>query len=158
MGEEMLRDESVFVLGEEVTRYNGAYKVTKGLLDNFGEKRVVITEMGFAGLAVGAALSGLRPICEFMTFNFAMQAIDQIVNSAGKTYYMSGGNVPRPVFFRGPNGAAAGVAAQYSQDCVRGTARSPVSRSSAHGVPRAAKVSSRLPFGIPIQSFSLKMK
>ncbi|TCD68188.1 pyruvate dehydrogenase E1, beta subunit [Steccherinum ochraceum] len=119
MEEEMLRDENVFILGEEVARYNGAYKVSKGLLDKFGEKRVVdtpITEMGFAGLAVGAALSGLRPICEFMTFNFAMQAIDQIVNSAGKTYYMSGGNVPCPVVFRGPNGAASGVAAQHSQD------------------------------------------
>ncbi|KAH9035270.1 thiamine diphosphate-binding protein [Lactarius hengduanensis] len=119
MEEEMLRDESVFVMGEEVARYNGAYKVTKGLLDKFGEKRVVdtpITEMGFAGLAVGAALAGLRPVCEFMTFNFAMQAIDQIVNSGGKTYYMSGGNVPCPVVFRGPNGAAAGVGAQHSQD------------------------------------------
>lgn len=119
MEEEMLRDETVYILGEEVARYNGAYKVTKGLLDKFGEKRVVdtpITEMGFAGLAVGSALAGLRPICEFMTFNFAMQAIDQIVNSAGKTYYMSGGNVPCPVVFRGPNGAAAGVAAQHSQD------------------------------------------
>ncbi|KIK94702.1 hypothetical protein PAXRUDRAFT_142306 [Paxillus rubicundulus Ve08.2h10] len=119
MEEEMLRDESVFIMGEEVARYNGAYKVTKGLLDKFGEKRVVdtpITEMGFAGLAVGAALAGLRPICEFMTFNFAMQAIDQIVNSAGKTYYMSGGNVPCPVVFRGPNGAASGVGAQHSQD------------------------------------------
>ncbi|KAF9268046.1 thiamine diphosphate-binding protein [Marasmius fiardii PR-910] len=119
MEEEMLRDESVFIMGEEVARYNGAYKVTKGLLDKFGEKRVIdtpITEMGFAGLAVGAALEGLRPVCEFMTWNFAMQAIDQIVNSAGKTYYMSGGNVPCPVVFRGPNGAASGVAAQHSQD------------------------------------------
>jgi pyruvate dehydrogenase E1 component beta subunit len=119
MEEEMTRDDSVFILGEEVARYNGAYKVTKGLMDKFGERRVVdtpITEMGFAGVAVGAALQGLRPICEFMTFNFAMQAIDQIVNSAGKTYYMSGGNVPCPVVFRGPNGAAAGVAAQHSQD------------------------------------------
>ncbi|KAF9446934.1 thiamine diphosphate-binding protein [Macrolepiota fuliginosa MF-IS2] len=119
MEEEMIRDEKVFILGEEVARYNGAYKVTKGLMDKFGEKRVVdtpITEMGFAGIAVGAALQGLRPICEFMTFNFAMQAIDQIVNSAGKTYYMSGGNVPCPVVFRGPNGAASGVAAQHSQD------------------------------------------
>ncbi|KAG1815487.1 thiamine diphosphate-binding protein [Suillus subaureus] len=112
MEEEMMRDENVFILGEEVARYNGAYKVSKGLLDKFGEKRV----MGFAGVAVGAALAGLRPICEFMTFNFAMQAIDQIVNSAGKTYYMSGGNVPCPVVFRGPNGAASGVAAQHSQD------------------------------------------
>ncbi|CUA70069.1 pyruvate dehydrogenase E1 component subunit beta [Rhizoctonia solani] len=119
MEEEMLRDETVFIMGEEVARYNGAYKVTKGLLDKFGEKRVIdtpITEMGFAGLAVGAALAGLRPICEFMTWNFAMQAIDQIVNSGGKTYYMSGGNVPCPVVFRGPNGAAAGVGAQHSQD------------------------------------------
>jgi len=119
MEEEMLRDETVFIMGEEVARYNGAYKITKGLLDKFGEDRVIdtpITEAGFAGMAVGAALSGLRPICEFMTWNFAMQAIDQIVNSGGKTYYMSGGNVPCPVVFRGPNGAAAGVAAQHSQD------------------------------------------
>ncbi|GAA5896901.1 hypothetical protein JCM6882_007302 [Rhodosporidiobolus microsporus] len=119
MEEEMTRDETVFILGEEVAQYNGAYKVTKGLLDKFGEKRVIdtpITEAGFTGIAVGAAFAGLRPICEFMTFNFAMQAIDQIVNSAGKTYYMSGGNVPCPVVFRGPNGAAAGVAAQHSQD------------------------------------------
>ncbi|CAK9782994.1 Thiamin diphosphate-binding protein [Cutaneotrichosporon oleaginosum] len=118
MEEEMLRDDTVFVMGEEVARYNGAYKVTKGLLDKFGEDRVIdtpITEQGFAGLAVGAAFAGLRPVCEFMTWNFAMQAIDQIVNSAGKTYYMSGGNVPCPVTFRGPNGAAAGVAAQHSQ-------------------------------------------
>ncbi|CAO1626601.1 unnamed protein product [Sympodiomycopsis kandeliae] len=119
MEEEMLRDDNVFLLGEEVARYNGAYKITKGLLDKFGERRVIdtpITESGFTGLAVGAALSGLRPICEFMTFNFAMQAIDQIVNSGAKTYYMSGGNVPCPIVFRGPNGAAAGVAAQHSQD------------------------------------------
>ncbi|RSH80016.1 pyruvate dehydrogenase E1, beta subunit [Apiotrichum porosum] len=118
MEEEMLRDETVFVMGEEVARYNGAYKVTKGLLDKFGEDRVIdtpITEIGFAGLAVGAGLAGLRPVCEFMTWNFAMQAIDQIVNSAGKTYYMSGGNVPCPVTFRGPNGAASGVGAQHSQ-------------------------------------------
>lgn len=107
MEEEMLRDDNVFVLGEEVARYNGAYKITKGLLDKFGERRVIdtpITEAGFGGLAVGAALAGLRPVCEFMTFNFAMQAIDQIVNSGAKTYYMSGGNVPCPVVFRGPNG------------------------------------------------------
>ncbi|KAH9943475.1 thiamine diphosphate-binding protein [Epithele typhae] len=119
MEEEMLRDENVYVLGEEVARYNGAYKVTKGLLDKFGEKRVVdtpITEMGFAGIAIGSAFAGLRPVCEFMTFNFAMQAIDQIVNSAAKTHYMSGGVLPCPIVFRGPNGAAAGVAAQHSQD------------------------------------------
>ncbi|PCH41079.1 thiamine diphosphate-binding protein [Wolfiporia cocos MD-104 SS10] len=117
--EEMSRDDRVFIIGEEVARYNGAYKVTKGLMDKFGEKRVVdtpITEMGFAGLATGAAFAGLRPVCEFMTFNFAMQAIDQIINSAAKTHYMSGGGVKCPIVFRGPNGAAAGVAAQHSQD------------------------------------------
>ncbi|KAI7517556.1 Pyruvate dehydrogenase E1 component subunit beta, partial [Hortaea werneckii] len=112
-------NEKVFLMGEEVAQYNGAYKVTKGLLDRFGERRVIdtpITEAGFAGLAVGAALAGLQPICEFMTFNFAMQAIDQIINSAGKTHYMSGGIQPCNVTFRGPNGFAAGVAAQHSQD------------------------------------------
>ncbi|KAJ1918598.1 pyruvate dehydrogenase E1, beta subunit [Mycoemilia scoparia] len=117
--EEMEADPKVWLLGEEVAQYNGAYKVTKGLLDKYGPDRIVdtpITEMGFAGIAVGAALSGTKPICEFMTFNFAMQAIDQIINSGGKTYYMSGGQVPCPVVFRGPNGAAAGVAAQHSQD------------------------------------------
>lgn len=116
--EEMTADEKVFLLGEEVAQYNGAYKVSKGLLDKFGPKRVIdtpITEMGFAGLAVGAALDGLKPICEFMTFNFSMQAIDHIVNSAAKTYYMSGGIVKCPIVFRGPNGAAAGVGAQHSQ-------------------------------------------
>ncbi|KAF2863739.1 pyruvate dehydrogenase E1, beta subunit [Piedraia hortae CBS 480.64] len=119
MAEEMEKDSRVFVLGEEVAQYNGAYKVTKGLLDRFGEKRVIdspITESGFAGLMVGAALAGLHPVCEFMTFNFAMQAIDQIINSAGKTHYMSGGIQPCNVTFRGPNGFAAGVAAQHSQD------------------------------------------
>ncbi|KAI9362522.1 thiamine diphosphate-binding protein [Zopfochytrium polystomum] len=118
MDEEMTADEKVFILGEEVARYNGAYKVTKGLLDKFGEKRVIdtpITEMGFAGIAVGAALAGLKPICEFMTFNFSMQAIDHVVNSAAKTRYMSGGTIEVPIVFRGPNGAAAGVAAQHSQ-------------------------------------------
>ncbi|KAI0390718.1 pyruvate dehydrogenase E1 component beta subunit [Xylariaceae sp. FL0594] len=119
MAEELEQNEKVFILGEEVAQYNGAYKVTKGLLDRFGEKRVIdtpITESGFCGLAVGAALSGLAPICEFMTFNFAMQAIDQIVNSAAKTLYMSGGIQPCNITFRGPNGFAAGVAAQHSQD------------------------------------------
>ncbi|KAG0169342.1 pyruvate dehydrogenase E1, beta subunit [Apophysomyces sp. BC1034] len=116
--EEMLADEKVYILGEEVAQYNGAYKVTKGLLDKFGAKRVIdtpITEMGIAGIAVGSGFSGLKPICEFMTFNFAMQAIDQIVNSAAKTHYMSGGIVTCPIVFRGPNGAAAGVGAQHSQ-------------------------------------------
>ena len=119
MAEEMRRDETVFVMGEEVAEYQGAYKVTQGLLDEFGARRVVdtpITEHGFAGLGVGAAFGGLRPIVEFMTFNFAMQAMDQIVNSAAKTLYMSGGQMGCPIVFRGPNGAAARVAAQHSQD------------------------------------------
>jgi len=119
LDEEIRRDDRVFVLGEEVAQYDGAYKVTKGLWKKYGDERIIdtpITEAGFAGLAVGAAFAGLRPICEFMTFNFAMQAIDHIINSAAKTYYMSAGRVPVPIVFRGPNGAAAGVAAQHSQD------------------------------------------
>jgi pyruvate dehydrogenase E1 component beta subunit len=119
MAEEMRRDQSVFVMGEEVAEYQGAYKVTQGLLQEFGPQRVVdtpITEHGFAGLGVGAALAGLKPIVEFMTFNFAMQAIDQIINSAAKTLYMSGGQMQNSIVFRGPNGAAARVAAQHSQD------------------------------------------
>ncbi len=119
MAEEMRRDENVFVMGEEVAEYQGAYKITQGLLQEFGPRRVVdtpITEHGFAGVGVGAAMAGLRPIVEFMTFNFAMQAIDQIVNSAAKTLYMSGGQMGAPIVFRGPNGAAARVAAQHSQD------------------------------------------
>ena len=118
MAEEMRRDEDVFVMGEEVAEYQGAYKVTQGLLQEFGDRRVVdtpITEHGFAGVGVGAAMAGLKPIVEFMTFNFAMQAIDQIVNSAAKTLYMSGGQMGAPIVFRGPNGAAARVAAQHSQ-------------------------------------------
>lgn len=119
MAEEMRRDETVFVMGEEVAEYQGAYKVTRELLQEFGARRVVdtpITEHGFAGLGVGAAFGGLRPIVEFMTFNFAMQAIDQIINSAAKTLYMSGGQMGCPIVFRGPNGAAARVGAQHSQD------------------------------------------
>src|SRR5881397_3298492 len=119
MAEEMRRDPDVFVMGEEVAEYQGAYKVTQGLLQEFGAERVIdtpITEHGFAGLGTGAALAGLKPIVEFMTFNFAMQAIDQIINSAAKTLYMSGGQVKCAVVFRGPNGAAARVAAQHSQD------------------------------------------
>jgi pyruvate dehydrogenase E1 component beta subunit len=118
MAEEMRRDESVFLMGEEVAEYQGAYKVSQGLLEEFGPNRVIdtpITEHGFAGLAVGAAFTGLKPIVEFMTFNFSMQAIDQIVNSAAKTNYMSGGQMGSPIVFRGPNGAAARVAAQHSQ-------------------------------------------
>jgi pyruvate dehydrogenase E1 component beta subunit len=119
MAEEMRRDERVFVMGEEVAEYQGAYKVTQGLLEEFGARRVIdtpITEYGFAGIGTGAAMGGLRPIIEFMTFNFAMQAIDHIVNSAAKTHYMSGGQMRCPVVFRGPNGAAARVAAQHSQN------------------------------------------
>jgi len=116
--EEMERDEKVFILGEEVAQYQGAYKVTKGLYQKYGDKRVIdtpITEMGFSGLAVGAALKDLRPIVEFMTFNFSMQAIDQVINGAAKQYYMSAGDMSCPIVFRGPNGNAAGVAAQHSQ-------------------------------------------
>ena len=119
MAEEMRKDERVFVMGEEVAEYQGAYKVTQGLLEEFGAKRVIdtpITEYGFAGLGTGAAMGGLRPIVEFMTFNFAMQALDHIVNSAAKTHYMSGGQMRCPIVFRGPNGAAARVAAQHSQN------------------------------------------
>jgi len=118
MAEEMRRDADVFVMGEEVAEYQGAYKVTQGLLQEFGDKRVIdtpITEHGFAGLAVGAAFMGLKPVVEFMTWNFAMQAVDQIINSAAKTLYMSGGQVKSPIVFRGPNGAASRVAAQHSQ-------------------------------------------
>jgi pyruvate dehydrogenase E1 component beta subunit len=118
MAEEMRRDGDVFVMGEEVAEYQGAYKITQGLLQEFGPRRVVdtpITEHGFAGVGVGAAMAGLKPIVEFMTFNFAMQAIDQIINSAAKTLYMSGGQMGAPIVFRGPNGAAARVAAQHSQ-------------------------------------------
>ena len=118
MAEEMRRDQDVFLMGEEVAQYQGAYKVSQGLLEEFGARRVIdtpITEQGFAGIGVGAAMAGLKPIVEFMTWNFGMQAIDQIINSAGKTLYMSGGMVNSPIVFRGPNGAAARVAAQHSQ-------------------------------------------
>jgi pyruvate dehydrogenase E1 component beta subunit len=148
MAEEMRRDESVFVMGEEVAQYQGAYKVTQGLLDEFGDKRVVdtpITEHGFAGLGVGAAMAGLRPIVEFMTFNFAMQAIDQIINSAAKTRYMSGGQMSCPIVFRGPNGPAARVAAQHSQDYSSWYAHvpgliviAPYSAADAKGLLKAA--------------------
>jgi len=119
MAEEMRRDDTVLLMGEEVAEYQGAYKISQGLLDEFGAKRVIdtpITEHGFAGIGVGAAFGGLKPIVEFMTFNFAMQAIDQIINSAAKTLYMSGGQMGAPMVFRGPNGAAARVGAQHSQD------------------------------------------
>lgn len=148
MEEEIKRDERVFLLGEEVAMYDGAYKVSRGLWQKFGDKRIVdtpISEMGFAGIAVGAAMAGLRPICEFMTFNFAMQAIDQVINSAAKTFYMSAGQVPVPIVFRGPNGAAAGVAAQHSQcyaawygHCPGLKVVSPFSAEDAKGLLKSA--------------------
>ena len=116
--EEMERDSKVFILGEEVAQYQGAYKITKGLYQKYGSKRVIdtpITEMGFTGMAIGAAYKDLRPIVEFMTWNFSMQAIDQIVNSAAKQYYMSAGDIACPIVFRGPNGNASGTSAQHSQ-------------------------------------------
>jgi pyruvate dehydrogenase E1 component beta subunit len=144
----MRRDERVFVMGEEVAEYQGAYKVTQGLLEEFGPKRVVdtpITEYGFAGLGTGAAMGGLRPVVEFMTFNFAMQAIDHIVNSAAKTNYMSGGQMRCPVVFRGPNGAASRVAAQHSQNYAPWYASvpglvviAPYSAADAKGLLKAA--------------------
>jgi len=118
MDQEMAKDSTIILLGEEVAQYHGAYKVSRGLWEKYGSERVIdtpITEMGFAGIATGAAMRGLKPICEFMTFNFAMQAIDQIVNSAAKSHYMSAGRLKAPMVFRGPNGSSAGVAAQHSQ-------------------------------------------
>ena len=148
MAEEMRRDENVFIMGEEVAEYQGAYKVTQGLLDEFGSKRVIdtpITEQGFAGLGVGAAFGELRPIVEFMTFNFAMQAIDQVINSAAKTLYMSGGQMGCPIVFRGPNGAASRVAAQHSQcfaswyaHCPGLKVVAPYSAADAKGLLKAA--------------------
>ncbi len=148
MAEEMRGDDSVYLMGEEVAEYQGAYKVSQGLLDEFGGKRVIdtpITEHGFAGIAVGAAFGGLRPIVEFMTFNFAMQAIDQIINSAAKTLYMSGGQMGAPMVFRGPNGAAARVGAQHSQDYAAWYAQipglkvvMPYSASDAKGLLKTA--------------------
>jgi pyruvate dehydrogenase E1 component beta subunit len=148
MSAEMERDPDVFLMGEEVAQYQGAYKISQGLLDKFGEKRVIdtpITEHGFTGVAVGAAMAGLRPIVEFMTFNFAMQAIDQIINSAAKTRYMSGGQMGCPIVFRGPNGAASRVGAQHSQCYASWYAHipglkvvAPYSAADAKGLLRAA--------------------
>ena len=148
MAEEMRRDDKVFLMGEEVAQYQGAYKVSQGLLEEFGEKRVIdtpITEHGFAGLGVGAAFGGLKPIVEFMTFNFAMQAIDQIINSASKTLYMSGGQMGCPIVFRGPNGAASRVGAQHSQcyaswyaHCPGLRVLAPWSAADAKGLLKAA--------------------
>lgn len=148
MAEEMRSDETVYLMGEEVAEYQGAYKISQGLLDEFGDKRVIdtpITEHGFTGLAVGAAFGGLKPIVEFMTFNFAMQAIDHIINSAAKTLYMSGGQMGAPMVFRGPNGAAARVGAQHSQDYAAWYAQipglkvvMPYSASDAKGLLKTA--------------------
>jgi len=148
MAEEMRKSPEVYIMGEEVAQYNGAYKITQGLLAEFGEKRVIdtpITEQGFAGLAIGSAFAGLKPVVEFMTFNFAMQAIDQIVNSAAKTNYMSGGQVRCPIVFRGPNGPASRVGAQHSQCYASWYASvpglkviSPYSASDAKGLLKSA--------------------
>lgn len=140
--EEMQRDDRVFLMGEEVGVYNGAYKVSKGLLDEFGEMRVVdtpITELGFAGVGVGAAMVGLRPVIEFMTWNFALLALDQVVNSAAKMLYMSGGQYPMPIVFRGPNGAALQLAAQHSQAWESWVAHIPGLKVVAPGTPYDAK-------------------
>ena len=146
--EEMERDEAVYIMGEEVAQYQGAYKVTKGLYQKYGDKRVIdtpITEMGFTGLAIGSAYKGLKPIIEFMTFNFSMQALDQVVNSAAKQYYMSAGDINVPIVFRGPNGNAAGVAAQHSQcfaawyaSCPGLKVVAPYSSEDAKGLIKAA--------------------
>ena len=148
MSEEMRQDDDVYIMGEEVAEYNGAYKVTENMLDEFGAKRVIdtpITEHGFAGLAVGSAMNGLKPIVEFMTFNFAMQAIDHIINSAAKTLYMAGGQLGCPIVFRGPNGAASRVGAQHSQCYASWYAHvpglkvvSPWSAADAKGLMKAA--------------------
>jgi pyruvate dehydrogenase E1 component beta subunit len=148
LDEELTRDKRVFMIGEEVGDYQGAYKISKGLIQTHGKARVIdtpITEMGFAGLAVGASMKGLRPVCEFMTFNFAMQAIDHIVNSSAKSHYMSGGQLQSPIVFRGPNGAASGVGAQHSQcfgawySSIPGLkVLAPYSASDARGLLKAA--------------------
>ncbi|KAM3914905.1 pyruvate dehydrogenase E1 component subunit beta, mitochondrial [Leptodactylus fuscus] len=169
MDEELERDERVFLLGEEVAQYDGAYKVSRGLWKKYGDKRIMdtpISEMGFAGIAVGAAMAGLRPICEFMTFNFSMQAIDQVINSAAKTYYMSAGLVPVPIVFRGPNGASAGVAAQHSQcfaawygHCPGLKVLSPWNAEDAKGLLKAAirddnpvvMLENELMYGVPFE-------
>ncbi|XP_015277627.1 PREDICTED: pyruvate dehydrogenase E1 component subunit beta, mitochondrial [Gekko japonicus] len=169
LDEELERDEKVFLLGEEVAQYDGAYKISRGLWKKYGDKRIIdtpISEMGFTGIAVGAAMAGLRPICEFMTFNFSMQAIDQIVNSAAKTHYMSAGLVPVPIVFRGPNGASAGVAAQHSQcfaawygHCPGLKVVSPWSSEDAKGLLKASirddnpvvMLENELMYGVPFE-------
>ncbi len=142
LAEEMERDDSVFLMGEEVAEYDGAYKVSKGLLDRFGPQRVVdtpISELGFAGLGVGAAMTGLRPIVEFMTFNFSILALDQVINSAAKMYYMTGGQIPIPMVFRGPTGAALQLSAQHSQACETWYVHAPGVKLVTPGTPADAK-------------------
>ncbi|XP_038666441.1 pyruvate dehydrogenase E1 component subunit beta, mitochondrial [Scyliorhinus canicula] len=169
MDEEIERDETVFLLGEEVAQYDGAYKVSRGLWKKWGDKRIIdtpISEIGFAGIAVGAAMAGLRPICEFMTFNFSLQAIDQVINSAAKTCYMSAGAVPVPIVFRGPNGSSAGVAAQHSQcfaawysHCPGLKVLSPWSAEDAKGLLKSAirddnpviVLENELMYGVPFE-------
>ncbi len=142
LSEEMERDPDVFLMGEEVAEYDGAYKVSKGLLEKFGDQRVVdspISELGFAGLGVGAAMAGLRPVIEFMTFNFAFLAIDQVINSAAKMYYMSAGQFPMPIVFRGPTGAALQLSAQHSQACETYYSHAPGCKVVTPGTPADAK-------------------
>jgi len=142
LAEEMERDESVFLMGEEVAEYDGAYKVSKGLLDRFGDRRIVdspISELGFAGLGVGAAMVGLRPVIEFMTFNFSLLALDQVINSAAKMYYMSGGQIHVPMVFRGPTGAALQLSAQHSQACHTWYVHSPGIKVVTPATPADAK-------------------
>ena len=140
LDEELARDDSVFVMGEEVAEYDGAYKVTKGLLDKYGDRRLVdtpISELGFAGLGVGAAMLGLRPVIEFMTFNFAFLALDQVLNHAAKMLYMSGGQLSVPIVFRGPNGAALQLSAQHSQACETYYTHAPGVKVVAPGIAEA---------------------
>jgi pyruvate dehydrogenase E1 component beta subunit len=142
MAEELERDETVFLMGEEVAEYDGAYKVSKGLLERFGERRIVdspISELGFTGLGVGAAMTGLRPIIEFMTFNFSILALDQVINSAAKMYYMSGGQISLPMVFRGPTGAALQLSAQHSQACETWYVHAPGIKLVTPGTPADAK-------------------
>jgi len=142
LAEEMERDESVFLMGEEVAEYDGAYKVSKGLLERFGDRRVVdspISELGFAGIGVGAAMVGLRPVIEFMTFNFSILALDQVINHAAKMYYMTGGQIPIPMVFRGPNGAALQLSAQHSQACETWYVHAPGIKLVTPGTPADAK-------------------
>jgi pyruvate dehydrogenase E1 component beta subunit len=142
LAEEMERDDSVFLMGEEVAEYDGAYKVSKGLLEQFGDRRVVdtpISELGFAGLGVGAAMVGLRPVIEFMTFNFSILALDQVINSAAKMLYMTGGQIPVPIVFRGPTGAALQLSAQHSQACETWYVHAPGIKLVTPGTPADAK-------------------